>query len=72
MRFPASRQVLEISRQGLKARAYLDDLGSDETQFLSSLERIVETGKTSAEDLLDKFHGPWGGDIEHIYRECAF
>ena len=43
-----AREVLEIARGGLERRGY------EEASFLSELEKIVETGKSSAEVLLDK------------------
>ena len=34
--------------------------------------RIMEAGRTPAEELLDKFNGPWGGSVEPAYTEYAF
>ncbi|MFV2091483.1 MAG: glutamate--cysteine ligase, partial [Hyphomicrobiales bacterium] len=52
-------QVLEISRQGLRARARTDSFGDNEEHFLNAVEQIVEEGKAPAEELLEKFNGPW-------------
>ncbi len=64
-----AREVLDIARAGLSARARLDSSGNNETGFLEPLEEIVESGKVPAERLLDKFHGEWGGDISRVYEE---
>ncbi|MEW9855722.1 glutamate--cysteine ligase [Novosphingobium sp. M1R2S20] len=62
-------EVLAISRSGLAARARLNSMGEDETGFLSPLSEIVQSGKVPAERLLEKFHGPWKGEIAHAYEE---
>ena len=66
------KEVLAISRAGLKARARLSLSGDDETGFLSELDRIVETGITPAEALLERYHGAWGGDITPVFEEMAY
>ena len=35
-------------------------------------ERILESGRTPAEEMLDKFNGEWGGSVEPAYQEYAF
>ncbi|MEL6746989.1 MAG: glutamate--cysteine ligase [Pseudomonadota bacterium] len=67
-----ARDVLAIAKGGLKSRASSDGLGSDETQYLVALERIVETGQTQSDRLLEKFHGEWAGEIEPIFRDAQF
>ena len=27
---------------------------------------------TPAEELLEKFHGPWGGSVDPVYKEYAY
>ena len=34
-----------------------------------SVQEIVVSGKVPAQQLLDKFHGEWGGDISRVYEE---
>ncbi|MEO6718572.1 MAG: glutamate--cysteine ligase [Novosphingobium sp.] len=62
-------EVLAISRAGLTARARLNANGDDESRYLAPLDEIVASGKVPAQRLLDKFHGPWGGDITRVYEE---
>lgn len=64
--------VLGIARHGLKRRAKLNGSGDDETGFLGELEDIVARGKTPADELLEKYHGPWGGDLSRAFLEYAY
>ncbi len=67
-----ARQVLTIAADGLRNRARLDDQGRDERRHLERLWEIVETGTTPAEDLLEAYHGRWGGSLEPIFTEYAY
>jgi glutamate--cysteine ligase len=67
-----AREVLELAREGLKRRARLNGLGDDETIYLSTLERMVEAGRTNAEDLIDRYRGPWGRAIDPVFFEEAY
>ncbi|WP_372604538.1 glutamate--cysteine ligase [Actibacterium sp.] len=73
MRALAAR-ALEISREGLKARAKPGAGGMipDERHFLHALEDSVESGKVPADELLDKYHGEWNGDLTRIYKEFSY
>jgi glutamate--cysteine ligase len=64
--------VLEIARSGLRNRARLDHGGNDETGFLGILEEIARRGSCPAERLIDRFETEWAGDIDRIFRDCAF
>ncbi|MEL0151016.1 MAG: glutamate--cysteine ligase, partial [Rhodobiaceae bacterium] len=63
-----AREIVPMAAQGLKNRARGDGAGADESLFLAYLEEIVESGKSSAEKLLDKYHGEWGGDLKKAYQ----
>jgi len=65
------REALAISRGGLRARARLDANGRDETLHLAPLEAIAAGGPTQAERWLERYHGPWRGDVTHMLREAA-
>jgi glutamate--cysteine ligase len=67
-----AKLVLEISHRGLAARQRLNASGDDETGFLSPLHEIVASGKVPAQDLLDRYNGPWGGDLTRVYDEMAY
>lgn len=65
-----AREVLDIAHQGLARRQRLNGAGDDETGYLDPLREIVASGKSPAEVLLDKFNGPWGGNIARVYDEA--
>ncbi len=67
-------EALAIAEAGLKARARpgLGGLVPDERHFLNTLKDEVETGITLADELLGKYHGPWGGDLTRIYEEYSY
>lgn len=67
-----AREVLAISRKGLNARKRLNGHGENESLFLDDLDEIVKTGRTRAEDLIDRFNGDWGGSIEPVFTEAAY
>jgi glutamate--cysteine ligase len=67
-----ARQTLALARDGLARRDRKDRDGLDETQYLTPLEESVERGITPAEELLQKFHGPWNGSVEPIFSEYAY
>jgi glutamate--cysteine ligase len=66
-----ARDALSLSRAGLARRGRRDSSGRDETGFLDVLDEIAN-GRTEAERLLEKFHGPWGGSVMPAFRECVF
>jgi glutamate--cysteine ligase len=64
--------VLEIASDGLARRSFTDLEGNDERQFLARLFEIAESGRTPAEEKLAKFHGPWRGSVDPVFREYAY
>ena len=46
--------------------------GEYETLFLDDLNEMAATGKTAADDLLERYHGRWGGSVEPAFEECAY
>ena len=67
-----ANEVLALARKGLERRARRNAQGRDETTYLEPLEDIVARGKTPAEDLLEKFRGPWGGSVDPVFQEYAY
>jgi len=67
-----AREALAISRRGLKNRALTDFWGRDETHFLATLEQIVDSGLTPAENKLAAFEGRWNGNVERAFQEYAW
>ena len=69
-----ARETVALSEQGLKARARPGAGGMvpDETHFLNALKESVETGKVPADELLEDYHGSWGGDMKRVYAEYSY
>ena len=65
-------EVLGIARSGLKARARINDAGDDEAGYLAPLDAIVASGRTHAEQLLERHRGEWAGDLSRVYAEESF
>jgi glutamate--cysteine ligase len=67
-----AREAVKIAAAGLRARRRLNPNGKDERIFLDPIEHIVQTGRTTAQDLLHAYEKEWGGDINRIFTEHAF
>ncbi|MAZ32940.1 MAG: glutamate--cysteine ligase [Thalassospira sp.] len=67
-----AKDVLAVSKQGLKARGRMDAYGDDESHFLESLEDVAESGRTLAEEFLDKYETEWNGSVDPLFREYAY
>jgi glutamate--cysteine ligase len=69
-----AREVLAIAEAGLKARARpgAGGLLPDETHFLNTLKESVAAGKSPADELLEHYHGDWGGDLGRIYAAYSY
>ena len=67
-----AQETLKLAREGLTRRRHLNADGEDETRYLEPLEELVSLGLTPAEELLAKFHGPWGGSVEPVFGEYAY
>ena len=69
-----AREAVAIAEAGLKARAKpgAGGLLPDETHFLNALKESVETGRTPADELLERYHGDWAGDLSRIYADYSY
>jgi glutamate--cysteine ligase len=70
--FEIATESLSLARAGLERRKRRDVGGEDETHYLEVLDDRLARGTTPAQELLDKFHGPWGGSVDPIYAEEAY
>jgi glutamate--cysteine ligase len=70
--FELATETLKLARTGLVRRKHFDAGGRDETRYLDALEDRVARGTTPAQELLEKFHGPWGGSVDPIYADEAY
>ncbi len=67
-----ARQMLDISKAGLKARARRNDSDDDERVFLGPIEDIVAEGRTRSQRLLDQYHNEWNGNIDELFKNQAY
>jgi glutamate--cysteine ligase len=67
-----ARECLALAHAGLARRKRLDGEGRDETRYLAPLDEFVARGITPAEELLEKFQGPWGRSVEPVFSEYAY
>ena len=67
-----AKTTIALANQGLARRRRLDARGQDERRFLRPIEEYVVRGITPAEELLAKFHGPWNGSVEPVFKEYAY
>jgi glutamate--cysteine ligase len=44
----------------------------DECHFLNAIEEVIETGKSPACELIDKYNNEWQKDLKNVYRDCAY
>jgi glutamate--cysteine ligase len=70
--FEIATEALKLARAGLTRRKHLDIGGRDETRYLEVLEDRLARGTTPAEELLEKYHRPWGRSVDPIYTEDAY
>ncbi|MDR3421009.1 MAG: glutamate--cysteine ligase [Xanthobacteraceae bacterium] len=70
--FEIATEILKLARAGLARRKRLDVSGRDETRYLEILEDRLARGITPAEELLEKFRGPWAGSVDPIYTQEAY
>ena len=67
-----ARDLLAIAHGGLKSRARSREGLADEGAYLGPLDEIADSGITSAERLLELYHGPWRGEVRNVFDEMAY
>ncbi len=67
-----AKTTIALADKGLARRRRLDARGQDERRYLGQIEEYVARGITPAEELLEKFHGPWGHSVEPVFKEYAY
>jgi glutamate--cysteine ligase len=70
--FELAKDCLALAHAGLRRRNRVDSDGRDETKHLGGLDDVVARGRTPAEDLLEKYFGPWGRSVDPVYTEYAY
>jgi len=68
-----ARDMIALARDGLKRRRRVDHhSGRDESHFLDPIEEIVESGKTPAEVLLERYHGEWKQSVDPVFTALKY
>ena len=67
-----AREVVAIAKDGLKNRGRLTSKGDDETSFLDFAEEVAASGRTPADELLNRYEKSWHGEIDRVFAEYAF
>jgi glutamate--cysteine ligase len=67
-----ARETLTIAELGLKNRKRLNIKGQNETIYLTPLMELVAAGRTVADELIERYEGPWQRNIDHVFEEIAF
>ena len=67
-----AKDLLAISRSGLKNRNRLSGGLVDETGYLSELDQIADSGVTPAERLLELYNTRWAGDAGRAFEDFAY
>lgn len=70
--YDVSREVLSISRLGLKNRKRLNGDEVDETIFLAPLDEVLAKKATLAEDLLALYNGRWNGSVDPVFADYQY
>jgi len=65
-------EALKFANAGLRRRKHIDVEGWDESRYLEPLGDRLARGTTPAQELLDKYHGPWHGSVDPIYTDEAY
>eukprot|EP00271_Cylindrocystis_brebissonii_P007545 TRINITY_DN21110_c0_g1_i1.p1 TRINITY_DN21110_c0_g1~~TRINITY_DN21110_c0_g1_i1.p1 ORF type:complete len:524 (+),score=72.10 TRINITY_DN21110_c0_g1_i1:223-1794(+) len=61
-----AKDVFQLAKEGLERRGY------KETSFLNDLAGTVQTGRTPAEHLLERYNSEWGQSVDPVYQEMLY
>ncbi|SDT90435.1 glutamate--cysteine ligase [Stappia sp. ES.058] len=67
-----AKEMLALSREGLKRRANVNDGGQDERVHLAAVEETLASGLSPADVMLRRYEGEWGGDLSRAYKDYAY
>ncbi|MCL4766076.1 MAG: glutamate--cysteine ligase [Hyphomicrobiaceae bacterium] len=65
-------EAVAIARSGLEGRDRRNPREQDETIHLAFVEETMTSGRTPADDLLERYAGPWREDIDQVFTDYAF
>ena len=67
-----AKEMLALSREGLKRRARVNDGGQDERVHLAAVEETLASGLSPADVMLRRYAGEWGGNLAHAFKDYAY
>ncbi len=67
-----ARELVALARDGLRRQAVRNAAGQDETIYLEPLEAIVESGRSPAREVLERWNGPWKGAISKLIEYAKY
>ncbi len=67
-----AREAIALARAGLARRGFAGQASKDETEFLASLEQVVESGESPAQCVLNAWRDEWGERFEPLFKRLAY
>lgn len=67
-----ARELLRISREGLRREHALNSRGQDETKFLDPLDELVDGGRSPGRILAELWDGEWAHDKRKLVEYTRF
>jgi glutamate--cysteine ligase len=67
-----AEQLLAISSLGLERIATRRGISGGEKRFLAPLERILESGQSPGETILDLWRNDWNGSLERLIAYASY
>ncbi|WP_417666534.1 glutamate--cysteine ligase [Roseibium sp.] len=67
-----AKEVLALSKEGLRRRNRLSEGDLDESVHLAAVEEGLAAGMCPADVLLKRYGGTWEGDISRIFKDYAY
>jgi glutamate--cysteine ligase len=67
-----AKEIVAISSDGLKRRGHLNSDMEDETIFLNAVEETVTSGRTPAQEMLERYNNGWQQDLNAVFKEYAY
>jgi glutamate--cysteine ligase len=67
-----ARELVAIAEDGLKRQACRDARGQDETVYLERAREVVASGRTLADEVLERWRGEWDRDPKRLVAYAAY
>ena len=67
-----AKELIAISKRGLKKRSMLDAAGNDESGYLNQLEEITRSGKNQAKTMLSIWNNESDECLKRIYEKYSY